>query len=370
MGLDNWIKFTSEPLPRTNIDKTGYSIQKSVEFADTVNDLLLSKQYKEFQLPRKYNIMLDQIKQLFSTFFCSASFRNTRSFPKYIEFGKLRAGIEQGGHSFTQDTLSHILAMMPNGEIQAKWVGDGRRNLLYKLKVMMMYEPKVDEVVSKAREILIKSLHKKHFEWCKAHKIRVPENITVLHSDFPLQEQILVEPKKIPPAPNSGPSIEDMLKQKEIDEYEAIRPMIEERKAKFLAEKPAFTSNKVILDNFAERNVAFACWKEVYGEEDEKKKMRENLLSLNKIVHDIFVSQKKSALRASVLTDWIKKNREYKADKDDMTVNKLMSKLEAATNGYYQSFECQNDKFIRYNTNIRFDGIKSLIYQNSPQLVD
>ncbi|KAI5521125.1 winged helix DNA-binding domain family, partial [Trichomonas vaginalis G3] len=343
--MNSFLKRISAPVQTYTPKESSYNVKENNNFLDTTEDFVNAQKNNYVQLPNKYNILLSQMEEIFAIF---ALKRNSQSYPKSIEFNKLRTGVEQGGHSFTQETLASILYLIPKRELVAKWVNDARLKRIYKLKVLLMQKPAVDEILKEARQTLTSALIKNHDQWCQRNKINVPQGITILHPNFPLQEQVLIPAQHIPPTPQSG-NIDQFFVQ-ERKQYEEIQPMIEEKKARFLSENSAFTTNKKIMDRYADKQVRFACWKEVYGKESEKQKESATLLSLNKIIRETFVSKKKTVLRLSDLFDGIRNHKQYTSATDFDTINGLVDKVVEKSNGVYELFTCQKDKFLRYNS--------------------
>ncbi|EAY19070.1 hypothetical protein TVAG_247490 [Trichomonas vaginalis G3] len=228
--MNSFLKRISAPVQTYTPKESSYNVKENNNFLDTTEDFVNAQKNNYVQLPNKYNILLSQMEEIFAIF---ALKRNSQSYPKSIEFNKLRTGVEQGGHSFTQETLASILYLIPKRELVAKWVNDARLKRIYKLKVLLMQKPAVDEILKEARQTLTSALIKNHDQWCQRNKINVPQGITILHPNFPLQEQVLIPAQHIPPTPQSG-NIDQFFVQDENSTRDP--PMIEEKKARFLSE--------------------------------------------------------------------------------------------------------------------------------------
>ena len=352
--MDKFITRIAKPPPKSvpggfSRISTDMAREKLQSITETVGSI----ENNEIQFPRYFNILLQQMSSLFIVLRTMNQRRNVHL------FDRVRAAVElQTRQSFTRETLSMIKAFLPEGYIYESYVSDKRKNLPFKMLVQISNDndQMFEECKAAAKEKMKQIILGEHRKWCVQNGISVPEGITVLHPDFPLQsfdfkkvKQIKeVGWKELSSPPNPEPSIMEAFASSIKKREESIEPEVQKRANEFMQQnKVSYTGNRLrIYADVIKKDLKKEVYNTIFGAEAEKKENDSFKLRLADIIQTTFLLKKKTALPINDLVTAVKNNDEF-YNHNDVSIQKMIEGIANNSAGYFKTQQFSSGKYIQ-----------------------
>lgn len=315
-----------------------------------------SQEHRHVQLPEKFRILLEQVKSLMVNL---TTLKRRRQVPN---FERIREVVEKDSkHSFTRDTLSKVLTIIPEGTIIPEWKEDNRKNLPHKLILQFCSTNPVNEILEYAHDQLCTLVIDAHTKYCIEKNIRPPRDLLYLDVNFDINTVPDVEPTslkqpiildqatifesflpKVPPKPAPISLIPENIEKQEIKVPKSCQNLNNYfRIAKEIREKASYnTTLREIANN----------------------RTNENILKVIDIMNIGYNSAHKTVYEYFDMMEIIKRNKAFSGF-DRKRLELLIDDSIARSDGYFEKTSIGNKSYIKLNKQKNFKDVRGPIYR-------